>query len=59
MGYYARIEDNVVTQLTIADQSFIDYVGGNWNEITEQNYFEREVQVGFIYNSETNTYQPV
>ena len=59
MGYYAKIEDNLVTDLIAADQSYLDYVGGEWHEVSEESYFQGEVQVGFIYNSETNTFQPI
>lgn len=30
--YFAQIEDNKVTQVIVADQSFVDSIGGTWVE---------------------------
>jgi len=50
--YFAKIEDNKVTQVIVADQSFVDSIGGTWVETwmdggARKNY----AGIGFTYDA--------
>ena len=39
--YFAEIKDNVVTQVIVADQSFVDSIGGTWVETDYDGAFNK------------------
>ena len=39
--YFAEIKDNVVTQVIVADQSFVDSIGGTWVETDYDGKFNK------------------
>jgi len=50
--YFAQLEDNKVTQVIVADQSFVDSLGGTWVETfmdggARKNY----AGIGYTYDS--------
>lgn len=46
---YAKIENNVVTNIVLSDDSFISTLDGSYVKVTEQT---RNAEMGFTYNSE-------
>jgi len=55
--YFAQIEDNTVTQVIVADQSFVDSLGGTWVETfmdggSRKNY----AGIGYTYDSEKDAF---
>ena len=39
--YFAEIKDNVVTQVIVADQSFVDSIGGDWVQTDYDGVFNK------------------
>lgn len=39
--YFAEVKDNVVTQVIVADQSFVDSIGGTWVETSYEGSFNK------------------
>lgn len=48
MAHYAQVENNIVTQVIVADQEFIDNLDGTWIQTSYNTYG------GKHYNPETN-----
>ena len=49
-----EIKDNVITNIIVADETFIESLEGNFILRTEEN---SNIQIGYIYNAETNNYE--
>ena len=57
MGYYVKIENEIVTNIIVADKSFIDFHEGEWIEIFyEDIYTKFSVGLGYTYDRENNTF---
>lgn len=69
MSHYAKIENNIVTQVIVAEQYFIDTLEGQWLQ-TSYNTFGNEhllggtplrknfAGVGYTYNEELDAFIP-
>ena len=54
--YFAQLdENNIVTQVIVADQSFVDSIGGTWAE-TFMDSDKKYAGIGDIYDAATNTF---
>lgn len=57
MGYYVKIENKIVTDVIAADQTYIDYVGGEWIEISYDDFYTNStIGLGYTYDRENNTF---
>lgn len=57
--YFARIENNLVQEVIVADSDFIKYLSGNWIEtfpdgLLRYNY----AGIGFCYDAEKDAFYP-
>ena len=54
--YFAQLdENNIVTQVIVADQSFVDSIGGTWVE-TFMNSTKKYAGIGDTYNAALNAF---
>ena len=54
--YFAQLdENNIVTQVIVADQSFVDSIGGTWVE-TFMDSEKKYAGIGDTYDAATNTF---
>ena len=57
--YFAEIKDNVVTQVIVADQSFVDSIGGDWVETDYDGKFRKNYAgLGYSYDSTRDAFIP-
>lgn len=57
MAYYVKIENEIVTDVIAADQTYLDFVGGEWIEINYDDFYtDLKVGIGYKYNRENNTF---
>jgi len=54
--YFAQLdENNIVTQVIVADQSFVESIGGTWVE-TFMDSDKKYAGIGDTYDAATNTF---
>ena len=57
--YFAEIKDNVVTQVIVADQSFVDSIGGDWVETDYDGSFRKHYAgIGYSYRQDLDAFVP-
>jgi hypothetical protein len=58
MAHFAELnENNIVTQVIVADQSFVDSIGGTWVETFIDNpSHNRNAGIGHTYDPATDTF---
>lgn len=69
MSHYAKIENNVVVQVIVAEQDFIDTLDGQWLQASYNTYGNQHLlggtplrknfpSIGFRYNQELDAFIP-
>jgi len=56
--YFAQLdENNIVTQVIVADQSFVDSIGGTWVEtFIDHSLHNKNAGIGHTYDLATDTF---
>jgi hypothetical protein len=59
MAYFAKInKNNIVTQVIVADQEFIDLQEGTWLETSKNGYRKNYAGIGYTYDSIKDAFIP-
>jgi hypothetical protein len=56
MTHFAKIEDNVVTQVIVAEQDFIDTQEGTWVQTLHNTPGVNYAGIGYIYDSSRDAF---
>lgn len=59
MAHFAKVIDNKVTEVIVAEQAHIDTLDGTWIQTSYNNEIRnRYAGVGYIYDSDKNVFYP-
>ena len=57
MSHFAKIENNIVTQVMVAEQDFVDTQQGQWVQTSYNSNFRGiYAGIGFTYDEPTDTF---